>query len=68
MRGDVWVVRVTPAPGQSSTASKNPNSSMITAAWLAHVDERRTIVQKVGVQDPVRTHTQNDLGECSLPG
>ena len=41
---------------------------MITAAWLAHVDERRTIVQKVGVQDPVRAHTQNDLGECSLLG
>ena len=41
---------------------------MITAAWLAHVDERRTIVRKVGVQDPVRTHTQNDLGECSLLG
>ena len=31
---------------------------MITAAWLAHVDEHRTSVRKVGVQDPVWTQTQ----------
>ena len=29
-----------------------------TAVWLAHVDERRTTVQEVGVQDPGQTHTQ----------
>ena len=28
------------------------------AAWLAHVDERRTTVRKVWVQDPDQTHTQ----------
>ena len=31
----------------------------LTAAWLAHVDERRTTVREVGVQDPDRTHTQS---------
>ena len=30
----------------------------LTAAWLAHVDERRTTVREVGVQDPEWTHTQ----------
>ena len=32
---------------------------IITAAWLAHVDERRTAVREVGLQDPGRTHTQD---------
>lgn len=31
---------------------------IITAAWLAHEDERRTTVREVWVQDPGRTHTQ----------
>ena len=30
----------------------------LTAARLAHVDERRTTMREVGVQNPDRTHTQ----------
>ena len=31
---------------------------MYHCAWLAYVDEHRTTVQEVRVQDPDRTHTQ----------